>query len=511
MNKSADTDEVLQEAEYNEMEQQCRKVEREKKRYMDRLRVLFYKYEKEMNLLEAENEDLKLQISIADCINCCKEDGKLFEGLREMEIHYDQLQQNIKKEREKQLDLDCETYNYTAKLNELLKSGPSEFYERSVHLDKIKVATENKLQLLNERLGSLYAAMSKIRAEVDTMYIMREGFVNTWKKLTNELENISQKKNKTIEESLMALDEREKLLKKVRVVSAQNAKDRELLDTEVKERQRLNYFMHRLNSFTKTKSRSRYKHAALPSKREDPALQYEMQLDQIGEYEEAFNKLYELMGIDQISQIIQKFKSNEDEINRAVQYTNTNNADSSQLKDEIDHLEEEKLRTLEDMKSSREDFRRQVLRLDEEYCQANSQKLALSKTLHSTKRMLKLVLAAIKYLALLVHCTIDAEEDMESLTPYSVERVMTALEERIGSIYSIYRSLKNKPSEGRSREELPESHSGIQSDSAIGEEITISRSTEDLPSVGETFDVVSVDSGNISLPIDDVNLRKLMI
>ncbi|KAM7537911.1 hypothetical protein Aperf_G00000064746 [Anoplocephala perfoliata] len=217
---------------------------------------------------------------------------------------------------------------------------------------------------------------------------------------------------------------------------------------------------------------------------EDPALQYEMQLDQIGEYEEAFNKLYELMGTTQISQITEKFKSNEDEINRAVQYTNTNNADSSQLKDEIDHLEEEKLRTLEDMKSSREDFRRQILRLDEEYCQANSQNLALSKTLHSTKRMLKLVLAAIKYLALLVHCTIDAEEDMESLTPYSVERVMTALEERIGSIYSIYRSLKNKPSEGRSREELPESHSGIQSDSAIGEEIAISRSTEDLPSVG---------------------------
>lgn len=70
------------------------------------------------------------------------------------------------------------------------------------------------------------------------------------------------------------------------------------------------------------------------------------------------------MGVSQISQIIKKFKSNNDEINRAVQYINMNNADSSRYKEKIDHLEEEKLRTLEDMKSSKENFRRQVLRLD---------------------------------------------------------------------------------------------------------------------------------------------------
>lgn len=45
MNKDINADEVVQEVEYNEIEHQCRKVEREKKRTMNRLRILFYKYE----------------------------------------------------------------------------------------------------------------------------------------------------------------------------------------------------------------------------------------------------------------------------------------------------------------------------------------------------------------------------------------------------------------------------------------------------------------------------------
>lgn len=61
-----------------------------------------------MDLLEAENKDLKLQISIIHCINHCKRDGKLLEGLRESAALYDQLQRKIKKERQKQIDLDCE-------------------------------------------------------------------------------------------------------------------------------------------------------------------------------------------------------------------------------------------------------------------------------------------------------------------------------------------------------------------------------------------------------------------
>lgn len=61
---------------------------------------------------------------------------------------------------------------------------------------------------INERLGSLFTAIGNIRAEVDTMYTVRERFVNTWKKLTNELEDIAQKKNKVTDESLIVLDER---------------------------------------------------------------------------------------------------------------------------------------------------------------------------------------------------------------------------------------------------------------------------------------------------------------
>lgn len=45
MKKVIDIVEITQDSEYNELDQRCRKVEREKKRMMNRMRTLFYKYE----------------------------------------------------------------------------------------------------------------------------------------------------------------------------------------------------------------------------------------------------------------------------------------------------------------------------------------------------------------------------------------------------------------------------------------------------------------------------------
>ncbi|VUZ41007.1 unnamed protein product [Hymenolepis diminuta] len=243
---------------------------------------------------------------------------------------------------------------------------------------------------------------------------------------------------------------------------------------------------------------------------EDPGLQLETHLNQIEIYEEAFNKLYQILGVKDVSQIIVKFKANEEEIHRSVEYINANNADRSQLKEEIDDLKNQKLHTLTYRKTNDDKFRQQILELDGEYSYANSEKLALSKSVRSTKRIVKLVLAEIKKLALMVHCIPDAEENMDSSMFFSVDNIMIAIEDRIGYLHNIYKSQKCKLSDKVQSEEaiikLPDSLS----DSAISEDGLTTRSIEDLPSVGETFDCISVTPSNKSQPITDINLRKIM-
>lgn len=89
-----------------------------------------------------------------------------------------------------------------------------------------------------------------------------------------------------------------------------------------------------------------------------------MHLNQIEIYEEAFNKLYQILGVKDVSQIIVKFKANEEEIHRSVEYINANNADRSQLKEEIDNLKNQKLHTLTNRKANDDKFRQQILELD---------------------------------------------------------------------------------------------------------------------------------------------------
>ena len=60
----------------------------------------------------------------------------------------------------------------------------------------------------NEKLGAIFTDISKIREEIDTMYIDRGIFVKKWKKLLKEADDIQNEKTILTKLSLAAYDER---------------------------------------------------------------------------------------------------------------------------------------------------------------------------------------------------------------------------------------------------------------------------------------------------------------
>lgn len=143
--KNADDDTPLQ-TEYCAIVQQCRKVEREKKREVGRFRVLFCKYENELDFMKSENEDLNLQLSLMNCIASRKKDEKSIGKLKEYIIISDQIMKRTEKERQNQVELDRQIRYWNEKSRELMKSGALGYTEYLNDYAKSKAIIENKLQ-----------------------------------------------------------------------------------------------------------------------------------------------------------------------------------------------------------------------------------------------------------------------------------------------------------------------------------------------------------------------------
>ncbi|VDM16450.1 unnamed protein product [Hydatigera taeniaeformis] len=333
----------------------------------------------------------------------------------------------------------------------------------------------------NEKLGLLYASIGKIRGEIDIICTDRRLFVKKWERLLRELEELSQEKNRLVHTSLDVLSEREKLVKKIRAVSAKNKKDKDLIDLEIKERQRTNDYMSRLQVFIKVKSKSRYKHSIIPKL--DQAATYESEISHIEGFEEVLNKLGNMLGVTDVEEIVKLFESKEAQINRAFEYINVQESKSSKIKEEIDRLEEEKARTIDELKASADLFREQILRLDEKYVGIKTETVALTKSLNKARKLAKHILREIAFLKSIVHFDTDLEADLDTPASSGLKKTMMALEQQICQIYDLYKGLKNKSGDAMAAE-VSDTSSNLQSDSAINEDNSTTDGIDDLPTVG---------------------------
>eukprot|EP00108_Taenia_solium_P008048 TsM_000647300 transcript=TsM_000647300 gene=TsM_000647300 len=298
----------------------------------------------------------------------------------------------------------------------------------------------------------------------------------------------------------------EKLANKIRLFSAKCEKDNDTFDIETKECQRLNDYLGRLHVFINTKSKRRYKHLIMPER--DQAASDKLETYHLEDLEEAFNKLGDLLGVTNFEKIVEIFKSKEAQIKRAFEYVNVQDSDCSKTKEQIDQLEEKKVQTLDELKASANRFRDQILRLDGKYTSIKAETVALARSLRRARKMAKHILQEVKIFKSIVHCDTDSEADLDFSALGRVAKTMMALEQRIGQIYDLYKAMKNKSGGSMATKEVPDTPTYLQSDSAISEDDATTDGIDKLP---ETFDEISVDSGNISQPICEVQLRKLML
>ncbi|KAL5109973.1 hypothetical protein TcWFU_002600 [Taenia crassiceps] len=243
----------------------------------------------------------------------------------------------------------------------------------------------------------------------------------------------------------------------------------------------------------------------------DQSADKNLEANHLEDLEEAFNKLGDLLGSTEIEKIVEIFKSNECQINRAVEYINTQDSKYSKIKEEIDQLEEYKAQALDEIKATANCFREQILRLDETYTSVKAKTVLLARSLRRARMLAKRILQEVKFLKSIINFDADSETDLDFSALDSVTKTMMALEQRIGEIYDLYKALKNRSGDGVAVEDVPDTPTNLQTDSAISDDNATTDGIDDLPSVGETFDEISMDSGNVSQPISEVQLRKLML
>ncbi|VDD83575.1 unnamed protein product [Mesocestoides corti] len=303
----------------------------------------------------------------------------------------------------------------------------------------------------------------------------------------------------------------EEILRKSRNLGAKIEKEKISFDVELKELQRMNENACEYRKFMEVKSKCRTSQMANRKRvGGKQASKFEVERNLLAQYEAAFKALEELLGEKDVDKIVDIFKKNEAEISRTLEYVNVNNSECSKIEEEIHLIEAEKVQALKEIDLQACSFQDQIMQLNEEHKRVMRDSAALMKSLNASKRCVDLYLKNAKAMFSLMNYEPDSELDFDLMTAENVEGIVRALEQRVDHLVNMFLVTKCKQATDRPSSVATEAEGSLPTDSALSEDaatVGTVDDTDDLPSVGEINDEISVDSGNISQPISETQLR----
>jgi hypothetical protein len=108
-----------------------------------------------------------------------------------------------------------------------------------------------------KRFNTILTQNAKLRDEIDNLRVERNRFEELHKKLENEHEDLRQERAQVIENSTQAYDQREEAQAKMVLMRDKEEKDKQQLNTELKELIRVIDHDKKLKEFMKIKTQER--------------------------------------------------------------------------------------------------------------------------------------------------------------------------------------------------------------------------------------------------------------
>ncbi|KAK3581980.1 hypothetical protein CHS0354_003241 [Potamilus streckersoni] len=333
------------------LERKLQIMEGDKRAYAEESGNLLKKQQAEIDSLMRENEEITTFLKLTkNETNELKNNEEII-ILKSLTEKLDYFNKQTEEENKQIAELETKILKAEEENNEARKILNTKDEEESIlNVEKRLWIMENRLDQSLIKFSEQLAKNKALREEIDHLRRDKAVFDSLYRKLNKNLEETKKQISTFIQEATQAYEERDEAQIKMLALKDRCDKDKALFGTEMKELQRIIHHDNLLKEFMSIKANDRNEfkdEENAKKKRVSGDRDSDADKQTIKALEDAFERIKEITGKNDLSMIVQDFLRKEDENFALYNYIN-------EITDEVDALQEEinshnkKIKLLED-------------------------------------------------------------------------------------------------------------------------------------------------------------------
>ncbi|PAA68245.1 hypothetical protein BOX15_Mlig017320g1 [Macrostomum lignano] len=397
-------DALLQE-EYERLQNQYRILENDRRKYIVESQDTLRRQQEEIDHLEQDNKEIRTNLNQAQSQQNQKADKQTLNRLSELTKEKDDLDEQIELERSNiaGLDADIRKAERDNKTMKKKSGGNAEktSQERSKTLHKRRQTLENRLEKDNKRYNDTLTENSRLRDEIEKMRTEKSLYDDLYRKLSEELEEVRQRRSYLTESATKAYEQRDDCNNKIVALREKNEKDEVQYKNEKRDLERFIDHDNKLREFMTRKANTReewkkeaeerrLKHGSHGEKAKEAQRRiYE-------KHDEAMQRIKEITEEDDLDIIVKEFIQKEDENFALFQYVSEQNNIIEMLIEEIEKLKKDMEQFIEEdseLEKEREkilaELERKIAAVKEARVDSAGKQEAVKKTLEELQKAIK--------------------------------------------------------------------------------------------------------------------------
>nr|XP_024093746.2 outer dynein arm-docking complex subunit 1 isoform X2 [Pongo abelii] len=334
--------------ELSRLQRQCKVMEGERRAYSKEVHQRINKQLEEIRRLEEVRGDLQVQISVAQNQVKRLRDSERLENMDRLLKGRAQVQAEIEELQEQTRALDKQIQEWETRIFTHSKNvrSPGFILDRKVKIGRRIRILENQLDRVTCHFDNQLVRNAALREELDLLRIDRNRYLNVDRKLKKEIHHLQYLVSTLILSSTSAYAVREEAKAKMGLLRERAEKEEAQSEMEAQVLQRQISHLEQLHRFLKLKNNDRQPDPNVLEKREKQAREVAKGVWKTSQerlvlrYEDALNKLSQLMGESDPDLLVQKYLEIEERNFAEFNFINEQNLELEHVQEEIKEMQE---------------------------------------------------------------------------------------------------------------------------------------------------------------------------
>jgi chromosome segregation ATPase len=447
--------ETLAKEELAKLQRQFRIMEESRKAYTDQAQNSLRKQRTVIEMLEAENKDLKKNLSLAGSRQNELKDDTICEQFTVLFEKKGQFEALIGEEQRSIAELEKRIREKEQGINKGRKDMGGVHMSQQQHIStqkRIRVL-ENRLDNALKRFNSGLASNAELRSLIDHLRQERQVFDSKYNKLEKELNECKRQMGEVIEMSTQAYDARDDAQTKMVALKEKMDKELKQYNAEIKELIIVIEHDRKLKEFMSKKDQERTEaHEAIEAMRRRREAEKAEERDRtVMSYETGFQCIQEATGITDIDQLVTKFIEVEDQNFALFNYVNELNNEIESLQEAIAEVKRE-IEAFKNQGVEMEERRKVILRgMEAELTASDDQRSKFETRQAATVRVIEQLKSGVESLFNKTGCDSTTITDMlggqAGITSTNVLQYMGIIEQRANELLQLSAFVQAKESD----------------------------------------------------------------